>query len=42
VSVFDPVSYAVALATLLASAAAASLVPARRAATLDPVTALRS
>jgi predicted permease len=42
VSVFDPVSYAVALVTLLASAAAASLVPARRAATLDPVTALRS
>jgi predicted permease len=41
VSPFDPASYGVALATLIAAAAVASVVPARRAATLDPVVALR-
>ena len=37
----DPATIAIAAAGLAAVAAAASLVPAHRAATLDPVTALR-
>ncbi len=37
----DPRAFAAALATLLAAALAASLIPARRAASVDPVVALR-
>lgn len=39
---YDPVSYAAGAAVLLVAATAASLVPALRAARVDPVTALRS
>jgi ABC-type antimicrobial peptide transport system permease subunit len=41
-SPFDPATYAGAAAILLATAAIASLVPARRAARSDPMAALRS
>lgn len=37
----DPMAYAAAIAVLVGTAVVASLVPARRAATLDPVRALR-
>jgi ABC-type antimicrobial peptide transport system permease subunit len=42
VEVFDPITLASVIAVLLASAAMASLWPARRAAAVDPVTAFRS
>jgi ABC-type antimicrobial peptide transport system permease subunit len=42
VSVFDPPTIAAVIAVLLTSAAMASLLPARRAATVDPMTAFRS
>jgi putative ABC transport system permease protein len=42
VSPADPAALAIAAGVLLASAAAASLVPARRAARLDPIRALRT
>jgi putative ABC transport system permease protein len=38
----DPVTYAGVCAVLLASATAASIVPARRALCVDPVTAMRA
>ncbi|MGO9261082.1 MAG: ADOP family duplicated permease [Bryobacteraceae bacterium] len=41
VSPFDPLAYAGVFALLIAAAAAASALPARRAARVDPVTALR-
>jgi predicted permease len=41
VSPFDPLAYAGVFVALIAAAAAASAVPARRAARVDPVTALR-
>jgi ABC-type antimicrobial peptide transport system permease subunit len=42
VTPFDPLTYAAAGTLIAAAAAAASYVPARRAASLDPVEALRS
>jgi predicted permease len=39
---FDPLAWALAIATLLAAAALANLVPARRAMRVDPMTALRT
>jgi ABC-type antimicrobial peptide transport system permease subunit len=41
VTPFDPVSYAIAVAFVLVLAVGASTVPARRAASVDPVVALR-
>ena len=38
----DPVTYAVAIATMLATASAASYMPAHRAASVDPMAALRN
>jgi predicted permease len=42
VSPFDPVSYLGALALVLLTAAVAALIPARRAASIDPMRALRT
>jgi macrolide transport system ATP-binding/permease protein len=42
VTPFDPISYVVAGAVLLTVAAVAAIVPARRAASVDPLVALRS
>jgi ABC-type antimicrobial peptide transport system permease subunit len=42
VSVFDPVTITIVITVLLASAAFASLLPARRAATIDPMRAFRT
>ena len=42
VTPFDPISYLVAGAVLLTVAALAAVVPARRAASVDPLVALRS
>ncbi|HKP29155.1 MAG TPA: ABC transporter permease [Gemmatimonadales bacterium] len=42
VSVFDPLVYTLVAVTLLLVAAAATIIPARRAARVDPVSALRS
>ncbi len=42
VSVFDPFTVAISVAALAISATAAALLPARRAASLDPVQALRT
>jgi putative ABC transport system permease protein len=42
VTPFDPISYLVAGAVLLTVAALAAVVPARRAASVDPLIALRS
>jgi putative ABC transport system permease protein len=41
VSPFDPLTYAAVLLLLAVAAAAASAFPARRAARVDPLTALR-
>ena len=41
VGILDPVTLGVVVAVLIGSAAAASFLPARRAAALDPATALR-
>jgi ABC-type antimicrobial peptide transport system permease subunit len=38
---FDPVVYAITVVTLLASGAVATMVPALRASSVDPLTALR-
>jgi len=42
VAAFDPVTYALVAAVLIAAAALASYFPARRATTVDPVQALRA
>ncbi len=42
VSPLDPVAYAAAIAVTLAAAALATYVPARRAATIDPMETLRA
>ena len=42
VSALDPFTYAVAVFSLVAAAALASWIPARRAATIDPLVALRA
>ena len=42
VSPFDPVSYLAALGLIVATTAIAAVVPARRAATIDPIRALRA
>jgi predicted permease len=42
VSSYDPLSLLLAIATLLASAAIAGIIPARRAASIEPVAALRT
>jgi putative ABC transport system permease protein len=42
VNVFDPLTITTVIAVLLTSAAVASLLPARRAATVDPMTAFRT
>jgi ABC-type antimicrobial peptide transport system permease subunit len=42
VAVTDPLSYSIAAAVLLAAVAFAALLPARRAASVDPVVALRT
>ena len=39
---FDPVAYIAALGVTMAAAALASYVPARRAATIDPIETLRA
>jgi predicted permease len=39
--IYDPVSFVLAIAALAAAAALAGLIPARRAASIEPVTALR-
>lgn len=41
VSAYDPVSLSLSVAALLVAAAAASILPARRAASIEPITALR-
>ncbi len=38
----DPVAYVAAIGVILAAAALASYVPARRAATIDPIETLRA
>jgi ABC-type antimicrobial peptide transport system permease subunit len=42
VAALDPVSYGVAACVLVAAAALAALVPARRAASIEPMVALRT
>ena len=42
ISAFDPITYAVAAITLAAASFLASVVPARRAASVDPINALRN
>lgn len=42
VTPFDPVAWGLALTAMLAAAALANLVPARRAMRIDPMTALRT
>src|SRR4029079_348587 len=42
VSPFDPTAWGLALAAMIASAALANFIPARRAMRIDPVTALRT
>jgi ABC-type antimicrobial peptide transport system permease subunit len=42
VSSMDPLTYAIVTTGLIAAAAAASYLPARRATTIDPIEALRS
>ena len=42
ISATDPLTFSLAAATLLVAALIASFIPARRAATVDPMSALRS
>jgi ABC-type antimicrobial peptide transport system permease subunit len=42
INVYDPFGYAIGIGVVLASTIAAAFVPARRAATVNPVEALRA
>jgi ABC-type antimicrobial peptide transport system permease subunit len=42
VHAFDPLAYAVSLSVIIATCLAAALLPARRAADIDPIATLRT